>query len=220
MLVSDFIGKHPLLFHMAEAGTWPKIQRHGLLSTSALLDLYGVDGDERFVVESMRRPQIVDITHAVHGTAQIRDNKPLREQFLTCLPGTTHQEFIELLNGKVFFWVSPERLETLIRARAYRRRAHDVLTVDAAALLASHLDRASVASINTGATLYPSAPARGRETFAAVEEFDWDAARRARGRKNAIVELTIDYAVPDITDVLVKVERRQAAEPKKVLWER
>lgn len=31
--------RYPRLFHMAAAGSWPSIERHGLLSTSALLDI-------------------------------------------------------------------------------------------------------------------------------------------------------------------------------------
>lgn len=219
MHVFDLVEKHPRLYHMAEAGTWPQIRRHGLLSTTALLDLFEVGGEERFAIESMRRPEIVEINDPRHGRAVIRDNKPLREQFLRCFPGTTKEQFYELLNGKVFFWVTPERLDTLIGARAYQRRAHDVLTVDTAALLARHADRAAVASINTGSTLYPTAPVRGRETFVAIDDFDWDSARRRRGRENAVVEVTVDYAVPDIADLLVKVERRQAGQPARVLWE-
>lgn len=42
----------PRLFHMAEAGSWPMIREHGLLSTSALLDLFGVVGSNRDVIES------------------------------------------------------------------------------------------------------------------------------------------------------------------------
>lgn len=205
---------------MAEAGAWSQIQRDGLLSTSALLDRFGIAGEQRVSIESRRRPQIVTISHPQYGTAQIRDNKPLREQFLKCLPGTARQEFIEILNGKVFFWVRYERLETLIGARAYCKRAHDVLTVDSAELLARHLGRASLASFNTGSTLYPTAPPRGRETFTPIEQFDWDAARRRRGRQSAIVELTVDYAVPDIAEFVVKAERWLAGRPIQTLYER
>jgi Family of unknown function (DUF7002) len=219
--ISEFVAKHPLLFHMAEAGTWPQIEKHGLLSTSALLDLFGVSGDARFAIESVRRSEIVTITHPEDNlTAQIRDNKPLRGQFLVCLPGTTPQQFFELLNGKVFFWVSRQRLERLIAARAYRTRAHDVLSIDSADLLAKYFDKASLASINTGSTLYPTAPARGHETFVPIDQFDWEAARRARGRQNAIVELAIEYAVPDIAQFAAKVERRQNGHPSQILFER
>lgn len=205
---------------MAEAGTWPQIERHGLLSTTALLDRFEVSGPRRFEIESMRRPQIVEIQHAVHGRAQIRDNKPLREQFLEeCLQGVSMQQWYELLNRKVFFWVRSERLETLLGARAYRRRAHDVLTFDTSALLERHGDTAMLASINTGATLYPSAPLRGPNTFAAITDFDFEEARRRRGGADAVVELTVDYAVPDIRGLVVKVDRRQQGVPSQVLWQ-
>ena len=216
----DFVTRHPRLFHMAEAETWGQIQRHGLLSTTALLDRFEINGSRRFEIESMRRPQIVDIEHPVHGRAQIRDNKPLREQFLKeCLRDMSLQEWYELLNRKVFFWVRPERLETLLNARAYRARAHDVLTLDTAAVLDRHGDTAALASINTGATLYPSAPARGRGTFASVADFDFEEARRRRGPAEAVVELTVDYAVPDIDGLVLKVERRQQGVATQVLWE-
>jgi uncharacterized protein DUF7002 len=54
MLVSEFVEKHPLVFHMAAAGTWPQIQTHGLLSTSALLDHFELTHEQRFAIESVR----------------------------------------------------------------------------------------------------------------------------------------------------------------------
>ena len=41
---------HPVVYHMAEYGTWESIKKHGLLSTSALLDLFQKSGEERRVV--------------------------------------------------------------------------------------------------------------------------------------------------------------------------
>jgi uncharacterized protein DUF7002 len=49
MDVAELVETCPRLFHMAEPGSWAGIQRHGLLSTSALLDLFEVDGDLRVV---------------------------------------------------------------------------------------------------------------------------------------------------------------------------
>jgi hypothetical protein len=51
------------LFHVAEAGSWPRIRDHGLLSTSALLDRFGVQGMEREVLEMRHRPAGVPVTH-------------------------------------------------------------------------------------------------------------------------------------------------------------
>ena len=147
MDVEDFICQHPVLWQMA--GSWPKMQRHGLLSTTALLDLFCYTGEERRRIESERRTGTLEIMHQEHGTALIRDNYPLREQlFLAeCLEDMTVREWYELLNRKTFFWVSKERLERLLSARAYRNRAHDIVTVDTrqlverATLIASHSRR-------------------------------------------------------------------------------
>ena len=43
---------YPRLYHMAEEGSWPSIRRHGLLSTSALLDRCLVSGRRRAGIES------------------------------------------------------------------------------------------------------------------------------------------------------------------------
>jgi hypothetical protein len=82
------------VFHVAEAGSWPSIQAHGRLSTSALLDLFEVSGPAREPVEIRRRPESVTVHHLVHGTAVIRDNKPITETVLSrTLDGMTDAEW-------------------------------------------------------------------------------------------------------------------------------
>ena len=51
----------PRLYHMAESDSWASIKERGLLSTSAILDLYGVTGDERKKIEETRRPASVTL---------------------------------------------------------------------------------------------------------------------------------------------------------------
>ena len=63
----DLIKYFPRLYHMAEKGTWPSIKKRGLLSTTALLDLYGIKGKEREKIESLRRPDSVRIKHEEYG---------------------------------------------------------------------------------------------------------------------------------------------------------
>lgn len=60
----------PTLYHMAERGSWHSIKEHGLLSTSALLDLYEVPEPRRTEIEATHRPQSVAID---------RDGLPLRQ---------------------------------------------------------------------------------------------------------------------------------------------
>jgi hypothetical protein len=40
----EFATKYPRVYHVAEAGSWPSIKPHGLLSVAALLDLFEVAG--------------------------------------------------------------------------------------------------------------------------------------------------------------------------------
>ena len=68
---------YPRLYHMADAQSWESIRKHGLLSTSSLLDLYEVKEKERADIEIRRRPDSVPILHDKHGRAVVRDQKPL-----------------------------------------------------------------------------------------------------------------------------------------------
>jgi hypothetical protein len=67
---------------MAEAGRWPSIARHGLLSTSALLDLFEVHGARRGELEAQHRPESVTLRHPRHGLTVVRDPKPMDDRGL------------------------------------------------------------------------------------------------------------------------------------------
>src|SRR5438128_1919702 len=87
---------YPRLYHMAEADSWPSIVKHGLLSTSALLDLFDINGNRRLSIESEHRTCCARIMHLRHGAAVIRDQKPMRETALTtCLDGCTPRQWYE-----------------------------------------------------------------------------------------------------------------------------
>jgi hypothetical protein len=131
MLLADI---HPGLYHMAEIGTWPSIRRHGLLSTSAILDLAGIQGSDRSELEAARRPESVSV-QVGEDTFVLRDQKPLSVSKLEqCLTDMTVPEWLRLLSSKVFFWPSRERCEQLLQARAYRDRSHLVIEIDTARL--------------------------------------------------------------------------------------
>ena len=199
VLTPDYIASRwPRLFHMAEAGSWSAIERHGLLSTSALLDLFEVRGIERDVIESARRPESVKITHPIHGTAWIRDNKPINETVLRrTLVGMSESEWYRTLNRRVFFWLTSERLDRLRNAPPYRQRAHDILTIDTNALLNIYAGSAELAYLNSGA-VHPSATyKRGIGTFRTISDYPWRERLRI-SPSEPIVELTVPYAVPDI----------------------
>jgi hypothetical protein len=209
VLTADYIAaRWPRLFHMAEAGSWSSVQRHGLLSTTALLDLFEVTGAEREALEAGRRSESVEINHRDHGTAWIRDNKPINETVLRrTLVGMSLAEWYRTLNGRVFFWLTEERLDRLRSAPAYRARTHDILILDTQALLAVYADRVELAHLNSGA-VHPSAKyERGVGTFRAISDYPWDERLRV-APSEPIVELTVPYAVPDVADFVTQVATR------------
>lgn len=213
----QFLALYPRLYHMAQAGSWSSIRQHGLLSTSALLDHFEVNGTKREAIEYKHRPECVEITHPVYGRAIIRDQKPMSEKaLLKCLVGTTPREWYGLLNRRVFFWVTEHRVLTLLGARAYKDLDHDVLTIDAGALLKRYTTRIALSPINSGSTVYNPQP-RGSDLFRPLDSYPFEM-RRKYG-KNAVAELTIDHSVPDLRDFVIKVERRRGQNVHRVLFD-
>ena len=220
MTIDELVENFPRLYHMAEVGTWESIRKHGLLSTTALLDLFEINGQERKQIESMHRPECVTINHPLHGTAVIRDQKPMRETtLLKCLRGLSPAQWYELLNRRTFFWLHSERLSILLNAKAYRDRSHCVITVDTRQLVQRHADRVTLCPINSGSTIYDPPPRNGN-SFYKIADYPFDERRRTRGRKGAIAELVVEYSVPDIRKMVVSVEHRKQDKVLKRLWTR
>jgi hypothetical protein len=213
----EFARHYPRLYHMAEAGTWPSIKRFGLLSTSALLDLYEIKGEQRRQIESCRRPESVKISHPKYRPAIIRDQKPMNDQALAkCLREMTPREWYELLNRKTFFWVTAERVNGLLVARAYRGREHTVLTIDTAKLLSQYHAKVTLSAINSGSTLYNPQP-RGKDTFLKLNDYPFKERKKMRGIANAVAEFAVDHGLHDIKNYVVRVERRKGVKVLEVI---
>ena len=192
---------------MAEPGSWPSIKEHGLWSTTALLDKCDVQGTERHKIESCIRPQSVAINSSKYGRIVIRDQKPLSEKKLQgLLNGITPEQFYKLLNKKTFFWVNEDRLVGLLNSRTYRNKSHDVLVVDTEKLVQKYKNKITLCRINSGATLYNNGR-RGLDSFKQINEYPFSK-YKSRGQ-NAIVELAVDYGIPDIKDYVVQVDARE-----------
>jgi len=209
----------PRLYHMAAQGSWPSIQRHGLLSTTALLDLFEIHGDRREQLEREHRPESVKISHAVHGTAEIRDQKPMGDIGLqrALRDGLSPAQWYQTLNGKVFFWPTIERLETMRNARAYRVKPQTIVVVDTIRLLRAHLPRVLLSPINSGATK-PYPHERGLDTFLPPSEYPYRERKRARGEDNAVAEIAVVGAVPEIKEFIISVEERLGSSPPIALY--
>ena len=157
---AEFVERYPRLFHMTSAHAWPTIQRHGLRSVTAILDLLYYDPDKR---AADREPAPTG-----HGGARgpcdrrVRDpRQPLHlGKLARCLTDMSVGEWLALLNRKVFFWPTEERVQELLAAGEYRARDHLVLVIRTKSLVAIHGPEITLAPINTGAVLY-NPPPRG-----------------------------------------------------------
>lgn len=221
MTSEELTKTYPRLWHMAEDGSWPAIRENGLLSTSALLDLYGIEGAERHALESSRRPLSVSIGREGLPAAVIRDQMPMSDNALVkCLKdGLTPEEWYRILNDKVFFWLSRDRLDQLLNARAYRDHPQTILTVDTAGLVAAHADRILLSPINSGATIMKPQP-RGLDTFRPIADYPFAEMKKKRGAAAAVVELVVGSGgVPDIAEYVLAVHRGLNGEYEE-LWRR
>lgn len=215
----ELVQRFPHLYHVADANAWPSIERLGLLSTTAVLDLFGIEGHERFRIESQRRPECVPVWHPVHGRVVIRDNKPLLESRLrTCLQdGLSPRDWYQMLNRRVFFWPTVARVQKLMAAAAYSDESKVLVQVSTERLVKGYADSITLSPMNSGATR-PFAHPRGVRTFLPVSEYDYDYWRRRRSASTAVAEVAVDYAVPDTAGLVERVELVDAAGNRRLLW--
>jgi hypothetical protein len=204
----DFMNNSPKLYHMAEFDSWQSIKERGLLSTSAILDLYEVTGARRREIEEVRRPASVTVAHKILPAIVIRDQIPMSDGALrTCLlDGLTPSDWYRLLNMRVFFWPSKERLLRLLGAKAYRTQRHDILEIDTVSLFERYRDAITLSPINSGATLFNPRP-RGIETFSRIAAYPYG----DRPRGNRVAEVAIDHSVPDIVNYVTRVFQMRGA---------
>jgi Family of unknown function (DUF7002) len=209
----ELLSDCPTLYHMAEDGSWPSIRERGLLSTSALLDLYALTGPARVRIEARRRNAGVALERTGLPRATVRDQLPMDDAGLRrCLPAHLGPEdWYRLLNQKVFFWLTRERLIKLLKAGAYRDRPHTVIEVCTRKLVAAHRQRIWFCPMNSGCTK-PYPHPRDEQTFQRIPDYPYSYWRARRRRGERVVELAIDYSVPNITEFVTRVVRMQGSQ--------
>ncbi|MDL2263154.1 hypothetical protein LJC31_00730 [Synergistaceae bacterium OttesenSCG-928-I11] len=215
------IEKYPFLYHMADANSWNGILKYGLLSTSKLLDLFEISGTKREQIEANVRVNSILLTHPIHGTAVIRDNKVMPRWQLELkqlangqpclLNNLTPEQWCQMLNERVFLWLSWGRLQRLLNARSYKKKEHLIMTFSSEKIINDYKDDIELSPINTGCTLpYPHF-SRGRETFLSISDYPYEDWRRKRKNSSTepVVELTIKGSVKDVKKYLVRVDLMQ-----------
>lgn len=203
MDAETLIAVHPELYHMADPRNLGSILQRGLLSTSALLDLYGVVGRNREAIESAHRRFTIPIEHPELPIAYVRDQRPMDVSgLLRSLGDATPREFFEFLNRRIFFWLTHARLATMNAAAAYDATEHVVFTLDTASVLAVHHQGILLSPMNSGATR-PMPHARSIAMFKSINDFDWEM-RRSKAKR--VVELTVSDSMPDFMKHVSRVE--------------
>ncbi len=213
----DLAARHPRLYHLTEPGALPGIMRHGLLPTQRLLKLFEVPETDRRAIERQRRPASIALTHPVHGRARITDNLPLSMTALAaCLDdGLAPEDWLRILNERVFFWADEKGLATLSGARLNRTREREVLVLDTLSVARRFRGRMELSAINSGATIRRAAR-RGLSTFVPLERHSYEMWRRLRGGRDRVREVTVVGGVLDVADHLIehyRVGARDAAAP-------
>ena len=197
---------HPNIYHVTEADAWPMLEKHGLLSTSVALDLFEVDEETRQKITGGCRPEPVPIEHPKHGRIVINDNKPMSEKaFLKCLDDELQpNDWLAILNNRVFFWSSEDGLNRLLNARMNQGRKRLVLVIDTLKLAEAYADTIEICPINSGSIIRKPAR-RGLQTFTPLGAMPYENWQKKRGRKDNILEVTVLKSIPDIKDYVTEV---------------
>lgn len=193
----QLIAKHPVLWHLAHADSWPSIERQGLLSSQEIVRRWEVPKSDAEQLLSSRRPESVVLDDPTLGRAVLRDQHPLSEARLGPIltDGMTVAEWLRLLNSMVFFFPEEKGMRTLYAA--YSREPAVAIRIRTRSLLSLHGSRVRLAGINTGYTMRKPA-LRGRDTFQPVRRYD--------ERQRKVQEVAVLEELADLRDHLLSVE--------------
>ncbi|PZG00891.1 hypothetical protein C1I93_01040 [Micromonospora endophytica] len=206
MDVEELIARHPRVFHTMSATAWPSVQRHGLLSTQQLIDLFNLDAAERDRLLNAPRKRSTVLRAPGLPPAVIRDQKPMKFIAEKIDPDSSLAAYLAAINSRVFFWASAQRLDRLRQAKEYRTEGQVVLHVDTRALVERHGPRIELCRLNSGAVTQKNHPMRGHRSWLPIADYPYAEYRRRYGRDGALVEVTVLDAVPDILDLTHKIE--------------
>jgi hypothetical protein len=191
------------LYHLADAANLPSILKHGLMSTEKLLALAGVPAEGRRVFTRGFRAANVPITADI----VVRDQRPMPPRALARAldGGLEPEDWYEFLNGFVFFWTDPARLER--QRRACGDRPQVALVFDGKSLFDTFGHEAFFSPINSGNARRKPAQ-RSRETimpFHRWSETGWPSGQRWRMPAEVLFTATIPVRPPFLLSDTVDV---------------
>jgi hypothetical protein len=183
-----------VVFHASAYGAWPAIAELGLRTSAQLL---GDVADPR--LGEVRKDNI-EVAHDSGHQVTIRDQRPMvRAGIEPHLDGIALDEWLDLLNQRVFFFARQKGLSTLL-ARYQESEGQDVLVFDTAKLLTAAAGRAEVTTVNPAEPVsWNRCPCRGRSTFVPVDAYT--------GALDDVEEVTVVGGVERVTDLVARVVR-------------
>ena len=195
--LEHFLRHHPQLYHFAEPGT------------SALLDIYDINGARRFRLESTKRSTTERLSKPGLPPAFIRDQHAINETILrrTLIDSITPRQWYEYLNGKVFFWAELERLNRMVNAY----RCGELIVLNARRFVKAYRNRIRLSHMNSGATRSPY-HYRGYTTFCRIEDYPYSR------RRKKVAEVCIDVGVPDVLRYVECVGRLKGSTWKTTIY--
>lgn len=220
MEASDLIALCPQLYHVTAYDNLGPILQHGLLSVSALLERFDNDA-ERARRERQHRSGFKTLEHPVHGRAILRDHRLNESMLRQCLlDGLSPEDWYQILNQRVFFWPNCERVRRFLSRPDYTSMRHVLIVVRTDRLIADYSDRIELSPINSGATRSVEHK-RGRSTFAALSDYDFDGWRKKRGsKKKAVAEVAVRGAVEELTRIATAAIGLGPDGTREVIWRR
>lgn len=170
-----FLLRYPRVFHVTLVPDPAALIHSGLRSASGLLDLFGLDGPERYAMERRQRKTAVRLEHLEHGSAFLNDQRPLPAKAMErCLRSMTSEEWYVELNERIFFWLSRNRLHPFASARFGAKLPRTLLTLNTRALCAGdesgNESRLELCAFNSGSAIRRAAP-RDRSSLQSVHAF-------------------------------------------------
>ena len=210
--IDKFCKLRPRLYHLSAAESWTGIQRHGLLSSRQILLKCSVAEERVREIEKHRLIGSYLLQSDEHGSFTLRDRTTLSHPGLavalekTCSP----EQWIDVLNQRVFLFARKTLLENLLKAPLNRKRSHLLLEVNTRKLFDAYASSIELADINTGYTKRKPAQ-RGPHTFQTPQNYS-----RTGGAK--IIEVTVLEGIPDIMKLLQRTLLRKPDGTEEILY--
>jgi hypothetical protein len=105
-----------------------------------------------------------------------------------------------------------------MNARAYRVRPHDVIELDARRLIEAYHDRIWFCPMNSGCTK-PIPHPRDERTFLRIPKYPYSHWRSRRRRGERVVEVAVDYSIPDVRKFVLRASEMQGQRTLRILYE-